>query len=315
MRYNHILVDHKMFAQDLLLNNNPSNTATNFSLMKINLKYILPLFVVLAIGCGKEDVDLVAPTMEVLSYVPSPIEAEICGSQDPVVFILNGGDDLSFESIFQDDVALSQFKIDIHNNFDCHGHGGGSAPSTSVPNVENQTTDWTVLEIGNITGTSAQVNKALTVPENVTAGNYHFHIQVIDESGNDSPFANFHSLKITNPIDAIAPEIAVQEPSNSNFTVQKGAKIRFQGQVTDNRSLSDGGNGVLYLAYTDLSSGNTFSTDEVFPFDENVYTHFEFDFEYSVPQTLVAGSYRFSLGANDGVRNVAPFVFFDVEIQ
>jgi len=71
----------------------------------------------------------------------------------------------------------------------------------------------------------------------------------------------------------------------------------------------------LYLAYTDLSSGNTFTTNEIFPFDEEVDINFDFDFEYTVPQTIVTGSYRFSLGANDGVRNVAPFVFFDVEVN
>jgi len=282
--------------------------------MKVSLKYITPIFIVFILGCGGEDIDLTPPTFDVLSYIPAPNEDEICGTQEPVVFLLNGGDGLSFDAVFNDDVGLSQYKVDIHNNFDCHGHGGGSAPAISVPNVNNQTTDWTVLEIENISGLSAPVQRTLTVPDNVTAGNYHFHIQVIDESGNDSPFANFFSLKIKNPLDDIVPQISVQEPTSSSFSVQKGGLIRFAGQVTDNRSLSDGGNGVLYLAYTDLSSGNTFTTDAAFPFDENVDVNYDFDFEYTVPQTLVNGNYRFSLGANDGVRNVAPFVFFDVEI-
>ncbi|MEM9547866.1 MAG: DUF4625 domain-containing protein [Bacteroidota bacterium] len=283
--------------------------------MKIDFKSILLIFVISAFGCGSEEVDLIAPTMDVSNYTPEPVEAEICGGQEPVVFLLEGGGELSFNALFRDDVALSQYKVDVHNNFDCHGHGGGSAPAVSVPNVNNQTTDWTILEIADITGTSAQVSRSFNVPDNVTAGNYHFHIQVIDESGNDSPFANFFSLKIQNPADAVSPQISVEEPTTNSFSVQKGETIRFKGQVTDNRSLSDGGNGVLYLAYTDLSSGNTFATNAAFPFDANVSTEFNFDFEYEVPQTLVAGNYRFSLGANDGVRNVAPFVFFDLEIQ
>ena len=138
---------------------------------------------------------------------------------------------------------------------------------------------------------------------------------MIDESGNDSPFANFHSLKMKNPNDEIPPQINIQEPTNSSFSIRKGETIRFAGKVTDNKSLSDGGNGVLYLAYTDLSTGNTFATNKAFPFDKNVNTDYDFDFEYRVPLTLVAGSYRFSLGANDGVRNVASFVFFDVEVN
>lgn len=266
-------------------------------------------------ACGSENVDLTPPSMEVISFDPASVEDDICGSQEPVVFQLTGGDELSFDVIFNDDNALSQYKVDIHNNFDCHGHGGGGVPNVVIPSVENQTVDWTILDIQDISGTSSTVDRTFDVPTNVTTGNYHFHIQVIDESGNDNPAANFFALKVKNPLDDIAPEIAIEEPLNTNFSIEKGAKIRFQGQVTDNRSLSDGGNGVLYLAYTDLSSGNTFATDQVFPFDENVDTTFDFDFEYTVPQTLVAGDYRFTLGANDGVRNVASFKTFEVEVN
>lgn len=283
--------------------------------MKLKVKYLVPIMLLFILACDNEGIDLTPPTLDVLSYIPAPIEDEICGSQESVVFLLTGGDELGFDAVFNDDEALSQYKIDIHNNFDCHGHGGGSAPSISVPNVENQTTDWSVLEIVDISGLSAPIVKVLNVPDNVTAGNYHYQIQVIDESGNDSPFANFYALKIKNPLDDTPPQITIQEPTNSSFSVQKGEKVRFVGQVTDDRSLSDGGNGVLYLAYTDLSSGNTFTTNEIFAFDENVSTDFNFDFEYEIPQTLVAGSYRLSLGANDGVRNVAPFIFFDVEVN
>jgi len=273
---------------------------------------LVSLFI--AAGCGDEVVDVTAPTMNVNAYTPAPVEAEVCGTIDPMVFQLKGGDVLGFDVIFEDDEALSQYKIDIHNNFDCHGHGGGNAPSVVTPNVENQTTDWTVLNIENISGQSMPVDRSFDVPENVTAGNYHFQIQIVDESGNDNPTGNIFTLKIRNPLDETAPQIIVTEPLNAGFSVAKGASIQFSGQVTDERSLSDGGNGVLFLSYTDLNSGNTFITDQVFVFDQNVETVYDFDFEYTVPQTLVAGDYRFSLGANDGVRNVATFRSFEVEV-
>lgn len=282
--------------------------------MKIN-NYIIAIILLLICGCGENNIDLSPPTIEILNYTPIPVQDEICGNQEPNVFQLTGGNELSLDIMFSDDKALTQYKIDIHNNFDCHGHGGGVAPSIATPSVNNQTVDWSVLDIHDISGLTASVNKTLNVPQNVTAGNYHFSIQVIDESGNDNPNANLYSLKIKNPLDDVAPQISVQQPSNSSFSINKGNAIRFTGQVTDNRSLSDGGNGVLYLSYTDLSSGNTFSTNEAFAFDANVDDVFDFDFEYTVPQTLVSGSYRFSLGANDGVRNVAPFVFFDVAVN
>lgn len=280
------------------------------------MRFFFQLIIVLSVliyGCGGENVDVTAPTIEEVQYTPMPIESEICGSQDPKVFPLIGGQELVYNLIFNDNEALTQYKVDIHNNFDCHGHGGGSAPKVVVPNVNSQTTDWTVLDITSISGRSAEVTNSLTVPENVTAGNYHFHIQVIDEAGNDSPFANFYSLKIKNPLDDVIPQITVEQPTGG-FSIKKGDSARFTGKVTDNRSLSDGGNGVLYLAYTDLSTGNTFTSNIVLPFDETVSTEYNFDFEYTIPQTLTTGDYRFSLGANDGVRNVAEFVFFDVTI-
>jgi len=284
--------------------------------MKQSIFYFFAgLLLLLVAACKSDGVDLRSPSMDVVSFVPTPVVDNICGTPEPVVFQLTGGDQLSFDVVFNDDVALSQYKIDIHNNFDCHGHGGGSAPSIAVPNVENQTEDWTVLEIQNIEGTSSPIARSLEVPMNVTTGNYHFQIQVIDQSGNDDPTANFFALQIKSPIDEIAPQITIQEPTNNSLSVKKGESIRFVGQVTDDRSLSDGGNGVLFLAYTDLSSNNTFATDQVFAFDENVDTIFDFDFEYTIPQTLVNGNYRFSIGANDGVRNVAIFQFFEVEIS
>ena len=283
---------------------------------KISTTCLLILTLVFISSCGDTGVDITPPTLEIIEYQPTPIEDEICGSMEPTVFNLTGGDVLSFEALFTDDEALSQYKIDIHNNFDCHGHGGGSAPGITIPNVDNQTVDWSVLTIQDLNGVSSNASEQLVVPQNVTAGNYHFHIQVIDESGNDSPFSNFNSLKIKNPLDDIAPLIETEKPlANSNLSVKKGEIIEFSGKVTDNRSLSDGGNGVLYLAYTDLSSGNTFTTNEVFPFDENIDKEFQFSFEYKIPQTLTKGSYRLSLGANDGVRNVAHFVFFNVEVE
>lgn len=276
---------------------------------------IFALLVIMCLtSCSDEPVDIIPPTIEELGYVPVPSEGEICSSIEPVVFKLEGGGELSFDLVFRDDTALSQYKVDIHNNFDCHGHGGGNAPGISAPNLENLTTDWTVLDIQDLSDLSTPISRTLNVPQNVTAGNYHFHIQVIDESGNDSPFTNFYSLKITNPIDSIAPEINVDEPSANSFTVKKGDLVNFKGQVTDNRSLSDGGNGIVYLSYTKLSTGNTFNTNENLSFDVSIDKSANFDFAFEIPQTLTLGNYRFAIGANDGVRNVAPFIFFDVEL-
>lgn len=276
---------------------------------------ILVLLLALSFSaCEDPEVDTMTPETEFTSFTPNPGVAEICGGEESNVFSVSGGDVLSFNATFKDNIALSQFKVDIHNNFDCHGHGGNSAPAISPPNVSGQTTDWSVLDIQDLSGTEVQQEYSLTVPENVTAGVYHYQIRVLDEAGNDNGGNNFFSLKITNAEDIIAPEITVNEPATTSFTAAKGEVLRFSGQVSDNRALSAGGNGVLYLNYTDLSSGNTFNTDAVFIFPEGNSEVYEYDFEYTIPGSLVTGSYQFSLGANDGVRNTAETQVFSVEV-
>lgn len=279
-----------------------------------NLLIILTVLGLLTVGCDGEQVDLVSPTMEILQVDPVPNEDLICGSPDPMVFHLTGGDSLFMDMVFSDNEALSQYKIDIHSNFDCHGHQGGNAPSVTVPNTENETQDLSILDIRNISGASSRIVRILNIPDNVTAGNYHFQIQVIDESGNDNPLANYFALKVLNPLDNVIPEIGINIPATDSFSAKKGQSIQFEGTVTDNLSLSDGGNGVLWLSYTDLQSGNTFATNVVYPFDEETTTQFNFNFNYTIPQTLTPGNYRITLGATDGVRNVAEFKSFNVEV-
>ena len=264
-------------------------------------------------SCGDGEIDVQAPSMEILSLDPEPVADLICGTLEDTVFVLRNGEQLAFSVIFRDDAALSQFKVDIHNNFDCHGHGGASTPAVSQPNVGQLTEDWTELEIGDLSGREAPVSRSLNVPDNVTAGNYHFQIQVIDQAGNDNPLANFYSLKVLNSRDEEPPVITATAPTG-DLTVAKGAILFFEGEVNDNYSLSEGGNGLLFLSYTDLDSGNTFTTNAVFVFDETVDKNFPFSFDYTVPNTLKAGSYRFTLRAHDGVRNVAQPVSFNVDV-
>ena len=273
---------------------------------------VLPL---LFVGCGGEEVDVTAPSMKILSLTPEPTASEVCGAVEDSVFFLTGGETLQAELLFSDNAALSQYKIDIHNNFDCHGHGGAAVPSVPIPDVASQTTDWSVLNLNDLSGNSEQVTLQLTPPANVTAGTYHFQIQVVDESGNDNPMANFYTIKAINPDDAEAPQLSLSSPSAGSLSYARGEEAVFTGQVSDNYSLSEGGNGIVFLSYTDLSSGNTFAARDAFvTFDASTGKDAEFEIRFTVPNTIQPGDYRFRIDAHDGVRNVAEPVIFDVAI-
>jgi hypothetical protein len=226
----------------------------------------------------------------------------VCGTEAPTVFYVASGEALSFSAMLRDNEALSQYKIDIHGNFDCHGHAG-------------KTEDWTVLELVDLDGeTEYQADHSLSVPEDVTAGFYHFHVQVIDKAGNESPFANFFDIRVVNMRDTVAPEVIVSTPSEPSFSANKGDNIRFVGSVADNYSLGEGDNGRLELTYSGRSSANTFVGYEI-QWDEAHGADADFDFSFEIPQTLVAGTYDFILVAYDGVNNNSERLRWVVEVQ
>lgn len=280
------------------------------------MKYLFLLLTpFLFLSCDDDNgVDVTAPSMQIISLSPAPAPGEICGTTEDTVFTIRGGETLMAELVFSDNQALSQYKIDIHNNFDCHGHGGAAAPGIPVPNVGSLTEDWTVLSLEELSSQSETVTLSLKAPENITAGAYHFQIQVLDESGNDNPLANFYSIRAYHPVDEEPPTLTVESPADNSLTAQKGETLRFEGQVTDNFSLSEGGNGLVFLSYTDLSSGNTFASDAFVAFDESVGQSYDFELAFEVPQTIQAGDYRVRIDAHDGVRNVAQPVFFEVTV-
>lgn len=278
-------------------------------------KLILLVFPLLLVACSQDNgVDITPPSMRILDLIPSPSAGKICGTMEDTVLSIRGGETLQAELAFSDNQLLSQYKVDIHNNFDCHGHGGAAAPGIPVPNVGSVTEDWTVLALEGLSGQSQNITLSLEAPENITAGAYHFQIQVLDESGNDNPLSNYYSIRAYHPADEEPPVIRVDTPPENSLTAQKGSIIPFEGQVTDNYSLSDGGNGLLFVSYTDLSSGNTFSTDAFVTFDDSVDTAYDFELAFEVPKTIKSGNYRVQLNAHDGVRNLATPILFEVEV-
>ena len=46
----------------------------------------------------------------------------------------------------------------------------------------------------------------------------------------------------------ILPQISIDAQSESSFSINKGEVIHFKGTISDNLSLSNGVNGILYLA-------------------------------------------------------------------
>ena len=276
-----------------------------------NLSFIISIVL---FSCQKER-DKENPLMSIENISLQASKLEICGVIEQDVFKVTGGDSISFIGIFSDNTALSQYKIDIHNNFNCHGHSIGVNSGVTIPSVNATTSDWYNLTSTDISGTNITKTINLKIPHNVTAGNYHFSIQLFDEAGNENATQKNFSFKVFNREDLLSPLLKLNFPGTSDFNAKRGDKLKFEGTVTDNYSLYKGGNGLIFLSYTNLSTGSIVATDtyRYFSSDEDVTAKFELS--YTVSNTMPAGVYKFTIIAYDGVRNVSNVVDYLVKLQ
>lgn len=213
---------------------------------------------------------------------------DICGVPETHVLPLLSAQTLQLDLHFTDDVALSQYKIDIHNNFDCHSHGrllqDGSEP-------------WFVSRIEKLEGNAQRIVEKLTVPENVTAGNYHLLIYCLDKVGNEAqPLV--YSMKIQNLNDTAPPVVSVTSPHISGAAIRRGETLVFEGSVTDNMDLTGGR---MEISYYDPSNTLFTASQYFFPAGSGKATTF------SIPINVEAyartGLYMYHVRVYDRYNN------------
>jgi hypothetical protein len=245
--------------------------------------------------------DNTSPVIEMIGLSPTPAPGLVCGQMEENVITLSSTDTLEFTFRLTDDKELSQYKIDLHNNFDCHGHSG-----------KTETTDWYVISIEDVVGSDQTITQKLPVPVDVTTGMYHFSIQATDAAGNNAQ-STFFALNVTNADDTEAPVLSTSVPSSSNFSAQKGTSINFQGTLTDNNPLGAGTNGRLELRYWSTTNQTVVTLFEE-DIDNAVTETYNFNFDSDIPSTVADGTYIFELRAFDAVNNPSNTVQFTVEI-
>ncbi len=269
---------------------------------KLPLVLIAALMILGLVACDSDDVDDTPPVIEFRSIIPEPGPMEVCGEFDPNAIKIMGGEILAVDALMTDDIALSQLKIDVHPNFDCHGHRTMS------------TEDWLVLDLVDLEGTEVEEVFELEVPEMVTAGFYHMQFRVVDEAGNSSPATDFWNLHVLNPHDTIKPELsAIDPPTGNNFSVNRGEQVSFQVNISDNKDFDFSNNSRVELTYRRTGSSN-FSTATETKLTEAV-NEANLTIDFTIPQTLVRDDYLFFLTGYDGVNNESERLVFEVEIN
>jgi len=271
--------------------------------MKIAFSFLLFSLIWICISC-EEPFDTEAPKVAFKTFSPNPRAIEICGEIEDSVFVVKNGEKISFTAKISDNVGLSQYTIGIEDNFGCLHQA-------------DKTVNWSVLTMVDMEGTDLTITEELEVPEEVTAGNYYLYFNVIDEAGNESVFdrilADVYHIKVLNDRDTIVPVIALALPMNERIIAARGSSIRIKGELQDNYSLGEGGNGSLRV-YLKADEGEDEFEIIINELAEDTGQIYAFDYTYRLVEGLSLGNYHVELVATDGVRNVAQTVEFELEI-
>lgn len=123
---------------------------------------------------SNNDIEPSKPTIEILSCSHALQSALICDELSNHVIEIEPGDLLTLQVSLEAAQDLSQYKIDIHENGDCHDHG------------ERPLSEWTYSKVVDINGKTTIENIEINVPADAEHSNYHFKLQVVDKGGLES---------------------------------------------------------------------------------------------------------------------------------
>ncbi|TNE81958.1 MAG: DUF4625 domain-containing protein [Bacteroidetes bacterium] len=243
----------------------------------------LSTFILLGLASCSDDKpeqDLIRPTITWLNTLPDS---------------LNGGNALELELGLADDEALSQLKIEIHDNFDNHTHRkGGVLPFA-----------WD--SIINLQGLSQVVNLSIPVPADIAAGNYDVLVQAIDQAGNEAA-PEVKSIYLTNAIDSELPQIqnVVWTPAEvaGEITLSgANASLKLDATLSDNLAL-DG---------AELTVTRESDEKLVYDYDEEApSSNYQFSHQFNFDAAWGAGAYHVVLKLKDVKGNSAEI---EAEVQ
>ncbi|MDR0386041.1 MAG: DUF4625 domain-containing protein [Prevotellaceae bacterium] len=147
------------------------NTKNKFFTVCLAATFLFTLY-----ACENENNTAKGDTTKPVIDLIEPAESDILQIGDE-----NG---VHFEAEFSDDEMLASYKVDIHPNFDNHGHA--SIKSTA------ETVDFQYEKAWNdISGRrNASIHHhEIKIPENATPGRYHLMVYCIDAAGNEEHIA------------------------------------------------------------------------------------------------------------------------------
>lgn len=195
--------------------------------------------------------------------------------------VFSAGGNLPVNALITDNEALSQFKIDIHENFEGHEHD----KSTGVI--------WSKIIIENISGVESSPTVSIPIPANAGAGWYHLILTAVDAAGNQSEF-DLRNIRIKNPTDTLAPDVNLTSPVESN-SYPLGQALSLSADIVDDQR--------VYIIQTRIrrpnSASNLYSKNDTLNTTQAAYS-------LNIPtngSAWTAGNYELYLRVYDGYFN------------
>lgn len=175
------------------------------------------------------------------------------------------GEKINVSVSFQDNKELSQYKIEIHDDFDGHTHLKTGSPAFSYTKIVALTSN-------------GSHHFAIDIPADVAAGPYHFIVNALDKAGNEADFAEAE-FTIKSSLDSIAPTLNIipsPSPTAGVIHLHGAAKtITLNGTAGDNESVKSyevklihKTSKVNYLDRDGNISGTTANINETVTFDD-----------------------------------------------
>ncbi|MFW5700868.1 MAG: DUF4625 domain-containing protein [Cyclobacteriaceae bacterium] len=235
-------------------------------------------------GCDDEEVDVTLPSVSNVTINDMSENIQV-----------NPGSTMHFDAVFSDDVRLGQYKLDIHDNFDGHSHGGRTT------NVDA----WDTTFVEELIGKTQEVHQDIKVPGNAATGPYHFNLQYFDAQGNEGPLLTL-DFEIVD--EAEQPVITFISPDTVNeLEVAPGGSFDLVVDVADPDGLEEVH---VYLVEEhedhDHDHGRVTSEDPIWEeeFELDGAQEYQVNETIAIPATAEVGHYELKIKAKDLLGNV-----------
>ncbi|MAX82333.1 MAG: hypothetical protein CL843_19415 [Crocinitomicaceae bacterium] len=183
-------------------------------------------------SCSKDDDD----DSDVISK-PKITDLEVGISDSHVGYI---GSDLHLEAEIVAEGKISEVTVEIHQE-----EGGDDE-------IEVTYTDYAGLK-------NTTFHKHVDIPEGTAEGEYHLHLTVTDEQGNQTTVEEEITIEMLE--DEEAPEITISSAPGNGNSFSIGETISISGTITDNVSLAGALVALVYeddnIEDADVSGSNT----------------------------------------------------------